>query len=213
MGLEPGNIACQVVALTGGIAAGKSGAAAAFSSRGVAIIDADVAARELVQPGQPALREIVERFGPLSLLQSGELDRKYLRDRVFADATQRHVLEGILHPRIADSLHAAAVACTDPYCIVAIPLLVETWKDYRWVNRVIVVDVSVEIQIGRLMQRDKISRDAALRALSTQASRAQRLALADDVIDNTGEPAILTRVVERLDLRYRVLADGKSGRQ
>jgi len=207
------DITCHVVALTGGIASGKSRTAAAFSARGIAIIDSDVVARDLVQPGQPALREIVARFGPSALLPNGELDRKYVRDLVFADPGQRHMLEGILHPRIADALRAAAAACRDRYCVVAIPLLVETWRDYRWVNRVLVVDVSVENQIGRLIQRDTISREAAMRVLSTQASRAERLALADDVIDNNGDPALLARAVDRLDQRYRALADGKSARQ
>ena len=195
-----------IVALTGGIASGKSRAAAEFGSRGATIFDADVIARDLVRPGQPALAEIVAQFGAVAVLPSGELDRTRLRLIVFSDPSQRRRLERILHPRIGAALRSLAAGCVNAYCVLAIPLLAENRNDYEWVDRVVVVDASIQTQIARLMQRDGTTRDAALLAVSTQATRAERLALADDVIDNDEDSIVLERAVDRLDKRYRELA-------
>lgn len=194
------------IALTGGIASGKSTVAEAFRKHGAPVFDADVAARDLVQPGQPALAEIAAAFGDAILTPSGELDRRRMREQVFADAEERRRLEAILHPKVRDVLLAAAAACTYPYCILVIPLLTEVRNDYTWVNRVLVVDVPLEVQLARVMQRDRITRDAALRILAVQAAREQRVALAGDVIDNSGPAGALDAAVERLHERYCALA-------
>ena len=194
------------VALTGGIASGKSTVAEAFRQRSVPIYDADLVARDLVQPGQPALAEIAVAFGGEMLTPSGELDRRRMRERVFADIGERRRLESILHPKVRDVLLASAAACTKPYCLLVIPLLAELHDDYAWVDRALVVDVPLETQLARVMQRDSISRDVALSILAVQATREQRLALADDVIDNAGPPDALGHAVERLHIRYLALA-------
>ena len=194
------------VALTGGIASGKSTVAEAFRRHGVSIFDADLVARDLVQPDQPALAEIAVAFGNAMLTASGELDRRRMRERVFADIEERRRLERILHPKVREALLAAAAACTDAYCVLVIPLLAESHEDYVWIDRALVVDVPLETQLARVMQRDGITRDAALSILAVQATREQRLALADDVIDNAGPPEALGSPVERLHARYLALA-------
>ena len=204
--------AAYSVALTGGIASGKSTVAEAFHERGVPVFDADVVARELVLPGQPALAEIAAAFGSGMLTASGELDRSRMREVVFADVDERHRLERILHPKVREVLLAGAAACKDEYCMLVIPLLAESHEDYAWVNRTLVVDVPLETQLARVMQRDSISRDAALGILAVQATREQRLALADDVIYNAGAPEALGPSVERLHARYIALAAAKKRR-
>lgn len=197
---------CVSVAITGGIAAGKSTVANAFVAAGAMLIDADVVARELVEPGQPALAEIAEAFGPGALDAMGALDRRAMRERIFADMRAKQTLESILHPRVRAELRARTRACTAPYCLLAIPLLAESGNAYDWVDRVIVVDVSAATQLARLMQRDNTTPQAARRALAAQASREQRLALADDVIDNSFAPEDLRAPVQRLHELYARLA-------
>jgi len=136
------------------------------------------------------------------LTPSGELDRRRMRERVFEDIEERRRLERILHPKVREALLAAAAACTDAYCVLVIPLLAASNEDYAWVDRALVVDVPFETQLARVMQRDGITRDEALRILAVQATREQRLALADDVIDNAGPPEALGSAVERLHARY-----------
>ncbi|HEX6833865.1 MAG TPA: dephospho-CoA kinase, partial [Rudaea sp.] len=172
-----------VVALTGGIASGKSVVSRHFEQLGVPVFDADAIARELVLPGQPALAEIASSFGPQMLTSSGTLDRARMRAVVFADENARRQLESILHPRIRAALRQRAQASQADYCVLAIPLLAEHAEDYRWVDRVLVVDAPEQIQRARLMQRDGMTIEAAQRMLDAQATRAARLALADDVID------------------------------
>jgi len=195
------------VVLTGGVASGKSTAADVFRRLDVPVFDADVVARDLVQPGRPALADIAAAFGEAMLTPSGELDRPRMRGLVFADAAERRRLEGILHPKVRKTLLAAAAACTYPYCILVVPLLAEWRDDYAWVNRALLVDVPLETQVVRVMRRDAITRDAALRILAVQATRENRLALADDVIDNAGPAGALDAAVERLHVRYLALAD------
>ncbi|HEX7340831.1 MAG TPA: dephospho-CoA kinase [Rhodanobacteraceae bacterium] len=197
---------CWTVALTGGIAAGKSAAGRAFAACGIAVHDADVAAREVVMPGTPGLAEIVATFGVGVLDAAGQLDRRALRERVFADIGARRRLEAIVHPRVNAWLRERVQADTGPYGVLAIPLLVETWPQYAWVDRVAVVEAPVATRIARLMQRDGIDAAAAQRMLDAQASDAARRAIADDIIDNHGDLAALDATVGRLHRRYLKLA-------
>lgn len=192
-----------VIGLTGGIASGKSTAQAAFAALGAHVIDADQVARELVEPGQPALAAIVERFGCAVLDPTGRLDRPQLRQRVFADAGERRALEAILHPRIRSRMRERADACAAGYIILAIPLLVESGR-YAWIDRVAVVDLPAPLQLARVMQRDGVDRAQAAAALAAQASRESRLAAADDVLTNDGPVEALHAAVARLDQRYRL---------
>jgi len=178
----------------------------AFAQRGAPVFDADAISRELVAPGQPALAEIESAFGSDMLMPSGELDRRRMRERIFVDETARRRLEAILHPRVRSELQTQARACAAPYCLFAIPLFAESAQAYEWVDRVLVVDVPSEVQLARLMQRDGMTEEYALRALAAQAPRSQRLALADDAVDNTGSLDDLSRVVARLDRLYTVLS-------
>jgi dephospho-CoA kinase len=196
------------IALSGGVASGKSTVASCFARLGASVFDADVIARELVAPGQPALTEIAAAFGKDIVSAAGILDRRGLRMRIFADDGERQRLEAILHPRIRDALRAQIRSCATPYCVLVIPLLAESHGAYTWVDRTLVVDVLPEIQIARLVQRDGVTHELAQRMLRAQAPRAQRLALADDVIDNTGADALtsLDAVTARLHRRYLMLA-------
>jgi len=190
------------IALTGGIASGKSAVSERFAAHGIEVIDADVVARELVAPGAPALREIVALFGTDMLDRSGGLDRRAMRERVFADADARRRLEGILHPRVRRALRERAGAAQSAYVMLAIPLLVESGGGYAWVDRVLVVDVPRDVQRARLMQRDGVDGRLADSMLDAQASREQRLAIADDVITNDGSLAELDDAVGALHRRY-----------
>jgi dephospho-CoA kinase len=200
------------VALTGGIGSGKSAVTQRFGDHGVAIFDSDLVTRELVAPGMPALREIAEQFGDSMLTASGELDRRRMREHVFADAAQRQRLEAILHPRVRTALLDAVRHCTQPYCVLVIPLLTEVRADYEFVDRVLVTDVSPALQIARVMQRDRCSVVDAQRIVAAQAPREQRLALADDVVDNDGDLSALVPVVDRLHHRYSILAGANVSR-
>lgn len=193
-----------VVAITGGIASGKSEACRCFERVGVTVTDADVVAREVVAPGQPAFAAIVERFGTAALKGDGSLDRAALRALVFADAAARADLEAIVHPRVRESLRAACAAARSPYAIAAIPLLAEGGgrKAYPWISRILVIDVPVETQIRRLLARDGETREQAQRILAAQATREQRLAIADAVIVNDGTPADLERAVHAVHETY-----------
>ncbi|HET7301383.1 MAG TPA: dephospho-CoA kinase [Oleiagrimonas sp.] len=199
-----------VVALTGGIASGKSAVSRAFETRGIAVHDADVAAREVVEPGTPGLAAIVETFGRDVLGADGRLDRRALRERVFADTDARRHLESIVHPRIDAWLREHAQANGQPYCLLVIPLLVETWPQYEWVDRILLVEAATELRIARLMRRDRIDEAAALRMLDAQATDEARRALADDIIDNNGDEADLDASVERLHRHYLALSSARS---
>jgi dephospho-CoA kinase len=198
------------VGLTGGIASGKSAVADRFAARGIAVVDADVAAREVVAPGQPALAEIAAVFGDDVVQADGTLDRAALRRHVFDDDAARRRLEAILHPRIRVRMREQALRAGGPYVIVAIPLLAEGGGRlaYPWLDRILVVDVPREVQLARLVRRDGIELALAERMLAAQADRASRLAIADDVIVNEGALALLDAEVDALDRRYRALADG-----
>ena len=195
-----------VVALTGGIAAGKSAVARRFEALGVPVHDADVAAREVIAPGSDGLAEVVTAFGRDSLDKAGQLDRMAMRRRVFADPAARDTLEAIIHPRVRAWLRERVAAERAPYCLLAIPLLTENIEEYRWVDRVLLVDVPKSVQFDRLIARDGIDEALALRMIGQQATRAERLALADDVIENSGDEAALDAAVASLHRRYLELA-------
>lgn len=198
------------IGLTGGIASGKSTVARLFEARGVPVIDTDQIARDVVEPGQPALDAVVSAFGPGVLAPDGRLDRPALRARVFADAEARRQLESILHPAIRAELARRSALAGGPYQVWVIPLLVEGGRIDR-VDRVLVVDCPVELQVGRLVARDGGSEAEAKSILAAQASREQRLAVADDVIVNDGAEEALAQQVAALDATYRELAAARPG--
>jgi len=195
-----------VVALTGGIASGKSAVTRRFEALGIHVYDADVAAREVVVPREAALAEIEFVFGAEILNADGSLNRRAMRERVFADPVARRKLEGIIHPRVRAWLRRRVGMDRGPYCMLAIPLLVENREEYAWVDRVLLVDVPEALQIERLMRRDGITRETAQRMLAAQSSREQRCAIADEVIVNDGAEAALDAQVAALHARYLELA-------
>jgi len=195
-----------LIALTGGIASGKSAVAALFSKRGVAVLDTDQIARDVVEPGSPVLEQVAREFGAAILNESGELDRPRLRERVFNDSGAREALEAIMHPAIRAELARRTQLADGVYQIHVIPLLVETGRarDY---DRVLVVDCPENVQIARLTERDDINETLANQMLNAQATREQRLASADDVIVNTGTLDDLDAFVETLHKNYSLLAE------
>ena len=200
-----------IIGVTGGVASGKSEVTRRFEALGVAVADADLAAREAVAAGSPGLAEVVSTFGPGVLTTAGELDRTAMRQRVFEDPASRQRLEAIIHPRVRAWLLQECEAALGPYAIAAIPLLTEGGgRDaYPWIDRILVVDVPVEVQIKRLMRRDEVDLALAGAMLAAQASREARLAIADDVIVNDGALEALDGEVARLDQLYRGLAEAK----
>ncbi len=193
------------VGLTGGIASGKSTIAQRFTELGIPVVDADAAARRVVAPGEPALADVVHRFGPSIIDAAGGLERHELRKLVFADPQARRDLESIMHPRIRAEMERLAAAAAGPYLVMAIPLLVET-AGFNRVDRVLVVDVPEAVQVERVMARDACSAEQARAVLAAQASRAERLALADDVLVNDADLTELRRGVDALHERYIDLA-------
>ncbi len=189
------------IGLTGGIGCGKSEASREFARLGVTVIDTDLIARELVRPGQPALAEIIARFGAEMLDENGNLDRTRLRKTVFSDPGLRTQLEAILHPRIRDQALALTEPVEEPYCVLVIPLLVETTGDYP-LDRVLVIDTPRELQIARIAARDGLPESEIMAILATQASREQRLAIADDIVVNDTSPEHLRSEIERLHHLY-----------
>ena len=189
------------IGLTGGIASGKSTVAGLFAALGVPIVDTDLLSREVVEPGSPLLRQITDHFSMQVQSGDGTLNRQELRKRIFEDPEQRKWLEALLHPAIRELTDARCEAASGPYVIVAIPLLVETAGAARF-DRVLVVDCDPDLQVARLMARDAIPREDALRMLAAQAPRAARLAVADDVIHNDGDLASLRDQVAKLHAEY-----------
>ena len=197
-----------IVAITGGVASGKSTVDALFRTRGVVVADADIAARDAVAPGSDGLAEVVAEFGASVLDPTGQLDRPAMRRRVFADADARKRLEAIIHPRVREALRDLCRAATSAYAIASIPLLAEGGgrESYPWLQRILVVDVPGSVQLARLLQRDGIDDVLARTMIAAQASRRERLAIADDVLVNGGALDALPSQVEALDRFYRVLA-------
>jgi dephospho-CoA kinase len=196
-----------IVAVTGGIGSGKSTAARLFQERGAGLVDTDAIAHELTLTGRPALDKIVGRFGPEYLAADGSLDRGKLRIRVFSDPDARRALEDILHPLIRREVEGRVHALSTPYTLVLIPLLVETGGYRELVQRVLVVDCDERVQVQRAVQRSGLTEEQVRAIMQAQATRSQRLALADDVIHNDGTLKELAHQVEVLDVHYRALAN------
>lgn len=196
------------IGLTGGIASGKSALEKAFAARGITVADADLLARAVVEPGEPALAAVIAHFGAGVLQADGRLDRAALRVRVFNDDEARRALEAILHPAIRARLQAICVAAPSPYAIAMVPLLAEGGgrAAYPWLHRILVVDAPAEVQRARLMQRDGIDAALAERMMAAQATRAERLAIADDIVVNDGDLDHLVRAADALHARYLALA-------
>ena len=207
-------MAKYIVGLTGGVASGKTAVSRLFEARGVTVADADIAARDAVALGSEGLAEVVASFGTGVLAADGTLDRPAMRQLVFADDTARLRLEAIVHPRVRALLRAQCDAAPGPYAIAAIPLLAEAQaagggsarEVYPWLHRVLVIDVPVALQRARLLARDGIDEVLADRMIAAQASRQQRLAIADDVIVNDGPLEALDAHVAEFDARYRLLS-------
>ena len=200
----------MVVAVTGGIASGKT-TLTDFLKRqhGIQVFDADAVARDLVAPGMPSLQVIAKRFGQELLTQDGELNRQLLRSQVFADPAKRMALESILHPLIQGVLRDRSHQASGPYAIVAIPLLAESQR-YEWLDRIVVVDVERETQLNRIMHRDRVDRAAGEAILAAQASRQDRLLIADDVLINDGTTDLFTGRADKLHQRLMRAALARS---
>jgi dephospho-CoA kinase len=189
------------IALTGGIASGKSTVSDLFAARGVPILDADLIAREVIAPGTALRAQLFDRFGPGIRRADGELDRAALRRIVFDDPARRRELEALLHPAIIARTQQLASQANGPYQIHVIPLLVETGAADRY-QRVLVIDCPESLQLARLRAREGLSEREALAMLAAQASRTARLAIADDVILNDGDSAALEPQVAALHAQY-----------
>ena len=196
------------IGLTGGIASGKSALEREFAARGIFVADADLIARQIVEPGQPALDAVVAHFGASVLTADGRLDRAGLRALVFDNEPARRALEAILHPIIRAQLQQQCRAAASAYAIAAIPLLTEGGgrNAYPWLDRILVVDALPATQKTRLRQRDGIDDALAEKMIAAQAARPQRLAIADDIVVNDGDLSHLRAAVEELDARYRALS-------
>lgn len=197
-----------ILGLTGGIGSGKSAVAQHFVDLGVHLVDADHAARWVVEPGRPALDKIVEHFGPHVLQADGSLDRAALRARVFADADERRWLEALLHPLIGEEISQYLTRAESPYAILVSPLLVESGQ-HRLTQRVLVVDAPEQLQLQRTMQRDQTTAEQVQAILKVQASREERLRHADDVLVNDRDLPWLRSEVERLHTFYLTLRGGQ----
>ncbi|KAA0014578.1 dephospho-CoA kinase [Billgrantia pellis] len=198
----------MIVGVTGGIASGKSTVARAFAALGVPWVDADDVAREVVEPGEPALVEIAARFGQRALLANGSLNRRALREIVFADPSERLWLESVTHPRIRERIIAHLERLQSegaPYVLLVSPLLFESGQS-EMVDRCLVIDVPESLQLARTAARDDVDDTQARAIVAAQMPRAERLARADDVIDNSGNEADLAVQVAELDRRYRRIA-------
>ena len=194
-----------ILGLTGGIGSGKSAASHWFESKGICVVDADVVAREVVQKGQPALQSIQQTFGDWVLLENGELNRKALREHIFKEPTARHQLEAITHPAIRQSIILQLHNATSAYAILVSPLLFET-NQYELVQRSLLIDTSIELQIQRASQRDDQSIEQIKKIISVQMSREKKLALADDIVVNDGELEHLYQQLEQLHKKYSLLS-------
>ncbi len=201
-------MATYCIGLTGGIASGKTAVASAFESLGIVAADADIAARDAVAIGSTGLSDVIAAFGEEVLDAHGALDRAAMRKRIFGNDSARRTLEAIIHPRVRETLSQQCAQASSPYAIAAIPLLTEVGGRlaYPWLQRVLVVDVPAAVQHARLIQRDGVDAALADRMIAAQATREQRLAIADDIIINIGSLEDLQRHVAALDARYRTLA-------
>jgi dephospho-CoA kinase len=190
-----------VVGLTGGIGSGKSAAADEFARLGAAVVDTDAIAHELTAAGGPAVPEIARIFGQ-DFVREGKMDRQRMREHVFSDPAAKKVLEGLLHPLIRAESSRRIAAATAPYVVHVVPLLIESPDYRRRVDRVLVVDVPEETQLARVRARSGLAEEEARAIMRGQAARAERLAAADDVIDNAGSRDALRKQVAALHQKY-----------
>lgn len=197
------------IGLTGGIGSGKSSAAEIFRELGAAVVDTDAIAHELTRPGGAALSEIRSQFGADFIAADGGLDRPRLRRLVFNDPASKKKLEAILHPRIRAESAARLAAASEPYAIIAVPLLLETGAYAELTDRVLVVDCAEELQVARTMRRSAITADEVREIMAAQLPRSERLARADDVIHNDADMASLRRQAEALHIKYLALAGSR----
>lgn len=197
-----------IIGLTGGIGSGKSAAAARFAeAHGIHVVDADIKSRVVVEPGRPALHQIVDRFGDAVLQQDGSLNRAVLRERVFQDPDERRWLEQLLHPLIREEIVSDLASADSPYALLVSPLLVESGQ-YQMTRRILVVDVPEALQIARTTLRDKVPEEQVKAILQAQAKREERLRHADDVITNDRDLAALHQQVDQLHQYYLTLTTG-----
>lgn len=195
-----------IVGLTGGIGSGKSAAAECFRAHGIVIVDADAVAHELTGPGSEAMAAIAADFGARVITPDGALDRSAMRQLVFAEPAARIRLEQILHPRIRAICDQRCATAASPYALLVVPLLVESGTHHQRCQRLAVVDCPEEVQIARVMARNGMTRSEVERIMAAQATRAQRLAAADDIIDNSGAPAALAPQIAALNDKYLEMA-------
>lgn len=203
-----------VVGLTGGIGSGKTAAANMFGALGAAVVDTDAIAHALTGPGGEAMEVLRRSFGAAVIAADGSLDRAAMRRLAFSDAGAKASLEAIMHPLIgAESRRrcAEALAAGAPYVVLVVPLLVESKTYRKRASRVLVVDCAEETQVARVMARSGLARDEVLRIMAAQAARAERLAAADDVIENDVDMGALRQQVERLHGRYLEMARSRGG--
>lgn len=193
------------IGLTGGIGSGKTAVSDMFRSLGVPVFDADVIAREIVEPGTPAYNQVIDLFGEKVVSDDGSLKRDLIRDIVFRDAELKRRLEEIIHPRVQKEMENRVKSCDYPYCILSIPLLFETNADDR-VDRVLVIDAEEQLQLDRILKRDNLSVEQAHAIMSSQADRHSRLKAADDIIDNNGSPEATRKQVEEMHEKYLELS-------
>ncbi|MCP1472765.1 dephospho-CoA kinase [Pseudomonas koreensis] len=198
-----------ILGLTGGIGSGKSAAAQHFIDLGVHVVDADHAARWVVEPGRPALAKIAEHFGSGVVQADGTLDRAALRKLIFEDAEQRRWLEALLHPLIGEEITHHLAQAKSPYAILVSPLLIESGQ-YAMTQRILVIDAPQQLQIERTLQRDQTSEQQVQAILKAQSSREDRVSRADDVIVNDRDLAWLHSEVERLHHFYLTLSGGQA---
>ena len=194
-----------ILGLTGGIGSGKSAASAYFRDQGIVVVDADIVAREVVEPGQPALLAIKQRYGSEALHDDGTLNRAWLRAKVFAEPDERKWLESQTHPRIRDSIIAQLKAATSPYAILESPLLFESGQS-ELVARTLVIDVPEEIQVERACSRDGNEEEQIRRIIAAQIPRSERLQRTDDAVDNSGNLEALYEQLAALHQSYLQLA-------
>ena len=202
-----------VVAITGGIGSGKTTVANQFAALGIEVVDADLIAREVVAPGTPALAAITSHFGPEILTEQGLLDRRVLRERIFSDQAAKSWLNALLHPIIRSEMLRQCAAVSSPYCLLVVPLLVEN-RLTGLANRVLVVDVDEATQIERTCRRDGVDQEQAQAILAAQASRTERLAAADDILDNrTADKMAIRAQILSLHQTYMAFASQQAHRQ
>lgn len=204
-------MASFAVVVTGGIASGKSAVTSRFEAFGITVVDADIASREVVAIGSDGLKEVVALFGAEVLQNDGAMDRAKVRQLIYADPSKRKSLEAIIHPRVRDYMIEQCGRAISPYVLAAIPLFTEVGgrQAYPWIDRVLVIDVKPETQHARLMKRDDANAELATKMIAAQATRAQRLAIADDILSNEGTLESLDAPITSLDRLYRQLASAE----